>query len=462
VTTNPGGPALLGLLVACGLLWSAPSRALAAEAGPARSHLAQQLFARYCSECHGADGRGEPGRAKVSTLIPDFTNRSWQQTRSNVQLTISILEGKDRLMPANRGMISDQMARDLVAYVRTFAPSPQVSRTEVAPPKPPPSPAAAAVTPTAPTPAPSPSYAATGNFEVDFGNLAKEFGDRQRQMGGPVARAVAPTTPTPAPAPAYAATGDFEVDFNNLVKEFDDLQGQVRALALAPKTPSPPGGAPDRTPTVTAPTVTAPTVSLPEKPPVTEAPGKPAEPMPEKARVAAAPISDRPLTPDDVARGRDLFLGRRALVNGGAACVSCHAVNRGEAREGGRLGPELTKAYERLGGRTALGARLWAPATRTMHPAYLQHSLEPGEVLSLVAYLEDANQHAAADASPLPLKFLLLGLGGAALALVLGTFWGSRSRRPDLAERNGRAVPALPPARPSRAPAPADCVGAGL
>jgi mono/diheme cytochrome c family protein len=199
VTTNPGGPALLGLLVACGLLCSAPARALAAEAGPARSHLAQQLFARYCAECHGTDGRGEPGRAKVSTLIPDFTNRSWQQTRSNVQLTISILEGKDRLMPANRGMISDQMARDLAAYVRTFAPSPQVARTEVAPPKPPPSPAAAAVTPTVPTPAPSSSYAATGNFEVDFGNLGKELGDRQRQLRGAGCRGGDPDRADPGP-----------------------------------------------------------------------------------------------------------------------------------------------------------------------------------------------------------------------------------------------------------------------
>jgi mono/diheme cytochrome c family protein len=190
---------------------------------------------------------------------------------------------------------------------------------------------------------------------------------------------------------------------------------------------------------------------------------KPAAPGPEKPRVAAAPISDRPFTPDDVARGQELFLGRRALAHGGAACASCHAVNRGEAQYGGRLGPELTKAYERLGGREALATRLWAPATRTMHPAYLQHGLEPDEVLSLVAYLEDADQHAAAGAPPLPLKFLLLGLAGMVVGLVaFGALRGSRPRRRELVAQNGRAAPALPLAGAGLAPSPADFVGAGL
>ncbi len=38
-------------------------------------------------------------------------------------------------------------------------------------------------------------------------------------------------------------------------------------------------------------------------------------------------ISDQPLTPQDVARGRDLFTGRATLKNGGPACVSCHGLH---------------------------------------------------------------------------------------------------------------------------------------
>jgi mono/diheme cytochrome c family protein len=157
------------------------------------------------------------------------------------------------------------------------------------------------------------------------------------------------------------------------------------------------------------------------------------------------------LTPEDVARGRELFLGHRPLANGGSACVACHTVNDGEARDGGRLGPELTKSYERLGGRSALGARLWAHDTRTMQPAYQRHNLEPDEVLALVAYLEDADRQAPADTSRVPLKFVLVSLGGAVLGLLMvSALWGSRSRRE-------RAAPGGPAA--SR---PADFVGAGL
>jgi mono/diheme cytochrome c family protein len=347
--------------------------------------------------------------------IPDFTNRAWQQSRSNVQLTISILEGKDRQMPANRGMVSDELARDLVAYVRTFAPAPK------------PTPVAVSHTPTKPPPTP---------------------GDVATVPGKP-----APGPTEAAPIPDYVPTGDFETDFDSLTKRFDELQRRAQVLASAPpKTTTPPpsvpppGVPPTTEPPVTAPPVTAP----PDNPaPVTAPTTNPEPPAPVKPRFATVPISDRPFTPDDVARGQELFLGRRPRVNGGPACVTCHAVNRGEAREGGRLGPDLTKVYERLGGRTALSAQLWAPATRTMRPAYRDHGLEPDEVLALTAYLEDADkQDAPADASPLPLKLLLLGLGGAALGLMtVSALWAGRSRRPEAA---------------SLAPSPADCVGAGL
>jgi mono/diheme cytochrome c family protein len=339
--------------------------------------------------------------------IPDFTDRAWQQSRSNVQLIISILEGKNLgggQMPANRGMVSDELARELVvSCVRKFAPAPQPVTTK-RPPTPP------------------------------------------RTTDDPIKTSVEADR-------AYTPTGDFEVDFAHYAKEFDERQRRIEKLASAAKPTSPEVGSTDKNP--------PPTV-ISDNPPITELPKKPVESRPEKPAVAAVPISDRPFTADDVTRGEELFLGHRPLANGGQACITCHSVNRGEAREGGRIGPPLTKVYERLGGRPALSAHLWAPTTPTMRPTYRQHNLESDEVLVLTAYLEDADRHAAEAASPLPLTFLLLSLGGTVLVLAaFGTFWGRRSWR-NSATLSGKVSPSLPTSRPKAAPSPVDCVGAGL
>jgi mono/diheme cytochrome c family protein len=318
-------------------------------------------------------------------------------------LLISVLEGKNQQMPANRGMVSDELARELVSCVRKFAPAPEPVQT-VKPPTPP-------RTPDDPSRAPS------------------------------------------EPTIAYTPTGDFEVDFAHYAKEFDSRQRQIEKLASAAK-PIPPKE--DTARSNPPPTVT------PDVPPVTELPVKPMETRPEKPQVATVPVSDRPFTAEDVARGEELFLGHRPLANGGQACIACHTVNRGEAREGGRMGPQLTKVYQRLGGRAALSAHLWAPKTSTMQPTYRQHNLESDEVLALAAYLEDADRHAVEDSSPLPLKFLLLSLGGTVLGLAaFGTFWGRRSRRNDAATSCKKA-PAPPTIRPKATSSPVDCVGAGL
>jgi hypothetical protein len=328
--------------------------------------------------------------------IPDFTDRAWQQSRTNVELKISIIEGKNQHMPANRDLVSDQLAGELVGIVRGFGP-------------PPPKPVVAL------TPKPSPAP-------------------------GPVTAPSAPgKTTTLAPVPEYKLTGDFEVDFDALTKQFEAYQQQWRQLAMAsaskPSEIASPAPAASPTPPVkTAPAAAAPPTPAIEPPPAvtTPAPVSPstqAQPAPEKPRVASVPISERTFTPEDIARGEEYFLGRRALANSGTACVACHIVNRGQAREGGRLGPQLTKVYERLGGRAALSAQLWAPTTPTMRAALLSHKLESQEVFSLVAYLEDVDQHAAVDTSPLRFTVLLAGLGGAVLGLAtFSALWGSRAR----------------------------------
>jgi mono/diheme cytochrome c family protein len=55
--------------------------------------------------------------------VPDFTAREWQAGRDGTQLSISILEGKGTLMPPWRGKLTNEQARNLVAYVRSLGPA---------------------------------------------------------------------------------------------------------------------------------------------------------------------------------------------------------------------------------------------------------------------------------------------------------------------------------------------------
>jgi mono/diheme cytochrome c family protein len=75
-----------------------------------------------------------------------------------------------------------------------------------------------------------------------------------------------------------------------------------------------------------------------------------------KSQFAGMQISDRPFTSHDIAQGRAVFLGERGLLNGGPACISCHTVKGNGALGGGRLGPDLTRVYERLQGRKNIAA----------------------------------------------------------------------------------------------------------
>ena len=91
------------------------------------AHVNQQadagrgIFQRFCKSCHGSDGRGTTLRGQTPS-IPDFTSQVWQQRRRPPELTIAILEGKGTAMPAFRGKLNEAQIRDLVTYLRAFAP----------------------------------------------------------------------------------------------------------------------------------------------------------------------------------------------------------------------------------------------------------------------------------------------------------------------------------------------------
>jgi len=154
-----------------------------------------------------------------------------------------------------------------------------------------------------------------------------------------------------------------------------------------------------------------------------------AESQLEKSHFAGVQLSDRPFTPADVALGRLLFLGREKLTNGGAACNSCHSVGGLGGLGGGRLGPDLTKVFEKYEDRRKLGAWLSAPATPTMQPTFRDHPLEAEEILPLVAFLQDTASNEEPDESPRALVLVLCGLAGAAGVLVLcNGIWKERFR----------------------------------
>ena len=87
------------------------------------NHEASRIFQRFCAMCHGRDGRGSSFTENVP-MIPDFTHRAWQERRNDHQLVVSVLNGKGARMPSFAGKLAREQARDLVAFIRTFAPSP--------------------------------------------------------------------------------------------------------------------------------------------------------------------------------------------------------------------------------------------------------------------------------------------------------------------------------------------------
>ena len=149
-----------------------------------------------------------------------------------------------------------------------------------------------------------------------------------------------------------------------------------------------------------------------------------------KSQFVGLQISDRPFTQQDIELGKDLFMGRRKLANGGPPCVTCHTFNGADGFGGGRLGPELSKAYERLQGRKAMGAWLYAPATPTMNPTFKKAALKADEeILPLLALFESTARAGGEDDRTGLAGFFAAGFVVAILCLGLfAVIWRARFR----------------------------------
>ena len=82
-----------------------------------------RLYKRYCSGCHGADGRG--GAHTFMPHIQNLTRKDYIEFIPDGFLFTVIAEGgvavgKSGYMPAWRGTLSEQDIKDVIAHIRTL------------------------------------------------------------------------------------------------------------------------------------------------------------------------------------------------------------------------------------------------------------------------------------------------------------------------------------------------------
>lgn len=81
-----------------------------------------QIYQKYCQVCHGVEGDGEGIMTNLMGIMPmDLTNPNETESLSNEEIANSILDGKQRYMPAWRGILSQSDVEALVSYIRLLS-----------------------------------------------------------------------------------------------------------------------------------------------------------------------------------------------------------------------------------------------------------------------------------------------------------------------------------------------------
>ncbi len=88
-----------------------PALAADAEAGHA-------IYTRKCKTCHGAEGEGNPGMAKVLKTEIRALGSPEVQAASDADLAKIVKEGKGKMKPASG--VTDADIENVVAFVRTL------------------------------------------------------------------------------------------------------------------------------------------------------------------------------------------------------------------------------------------------------------------------------------------------------------------------------------------------------
>jgi cytochrome c553 len=128
----------------------------------------------------------------------------------------------------------------------------------------------------------------------------------------------------------------------------------------------------------------------------------------------------------DVETGKELFIGKRPLLNGGPACASCHGVAILPFPHGGTMAPDLTHEYSKLGpaGMHYALRTLYFPA---MNALFLKHQLSDQEERDLSAFFEDADSAKQINSH----TGVFGGAAVAGLLVLVGITWVSGRGRVD-------------------------------
>jgi mono/diheme cytochrome c family protein len=95
-------------------------RSSSAGATPLASLSPTSVYQTYCFACHDVTGRGDPNMRKTMPEIPDFTVTTWQKSRTDADLSHSILDGKGKFMLPMKDKLGPVNASEMVALVRRF------------------------------------------------------------------------------------------------------------------------------------------------------------------------------------------------------------------------------------------------------------------------------------------------------------------------------------------------------
>jgi mono/diheme cytochrome c family protein len=127
--------------------------------------------------------------------------------------------------------------------------------------------------------------------------------------------------------------------------------------------------------------------------------------------------SPGPAAEGDAGAGRHLYTGEQHFENGGPSCMSCHQLSGADIPVGGRVGPDLTDAYEKYGGATGIIPVLASMPFPSMQPVYRGHELTSQEQADLAAFL--ATTVGAEPRDDETWLLVLAGIGVTVLALGL-------------------------------------------
>ena len=96
---------------------------LSAPASAGDAKRGEPMYQRYCSGCHGADGRG--GGKNFMPHVGALTKKGHTELLEDSYLQAIVAEGgevygKSAYMPAFKTALSSQDIADVIAYIRTF------------------------------------------------------------------------------------------------------------------------------------------------------------------------------------------------------------------------------------------------------------------------------------------------------------------------------------------------------